>query len=64
MLEGERIIITGASRGLGREMALRFSREGARVTLVARNEPDLRAVADAAPSETLIEIRAHTPAFP
>lgn len=54
MLKGERIIVTGASRGLGREMALRFSREGARVTLVARSEADLRAVADAAPSETLI----------
>jgi NAD(P)-dependent dehydrogenase (short-subunit alcohol dehydrogenase family) len=28
-LAGKNILITGASQGLGREMALRFAREGA-----------------------------------
>jgi 3-oxoacyl-[acyl-carrier protein] reductase len=53
-LDGQTVIVTGASRGLGREMALRFSEEGARVTLVARDEEALTAVAETAPSETLV----------
>lgn len=48
------IIITGASRGLGREMALRFSEEGTRVVLNARSEDDLEAVAAEATGETLV----------
>ena len=41
------IIITGASRGLGREMALRFGRAGERVVVNFRsNEQAARAVAD------------------
>src|SRR4030088_3148686 len=37
-LSGKNILITGASQGLGREMALRFAREGAAVlSLVARH---------------------------
>lgn len=47
-------IVTGASRGLGREIALRYSREGARVVLVARSESTLESVASDAPAETLI----------
>lgn len=46
--------MTGASRGLGRELSLRFSREGARVVLLARDEKALRGVADEAPGETLV----------
>lgn len=48
------VVVTGASRGLGREMALRFSAEGARVTLVARDADDLGEVAAAATGETLV----------
>jgi 3-oxoacyl-[acyl-carrier protein] reductase len=53
-LDGERIIVTGASRGLGRSMAERLSAEGARVTLTARDEQRLTAVADDLPGESLV----------
>ncbi len=46
-LDGKDILITGASQGLGREMALRFAREGARaLSLVARHAGKLNAVRD------------------
>jgi len=46
-LDGKDILITGASQGLGREMALRFAREGARaLSLVARHADKLNAVRD------------------
>ncbi|MBC8144005.1 MAG: SDR family NAD(P)-dependent oxidoreductase, partial [bacterium] len=32
----KRVVITGASSGLGREMALEYARRGARLILVAR----------------------------
>jgi NAD(P)-dependent dehydrogenase (short-subunit alcohol dehydrogenase family) len=35
------VLVTGASRGIGRSIALRFAEEGARVGLVARNEAQL-----------------------
>lgn len=35
------VIVTGAGRGIGRSIGLRFSEEGARVALVARTEKDL-----------------------
>ncbi|MFA9416471.1 SDR family NAD(P)-dependent oxidoreductase [Natrinema sp. HArc-T2] len=44
-LDGETVIVTGASRGLGASMAKRFAREGANVVVTARNEADLEAVA-------------------
>ena len=37
-LAGKRIIVTGASSGIGRQCAIDFSRMGATVALVARNE--------------------------
>src|SRR5260370_11341163 len=46
-LAGKNILITGASQGLGREMALRFAREGAAaLSLVARHADKLDAVRD------------------
>ncbi|MBC8041927.1 MAG: SDR family NAD(P)-dependent oxidoreductase [Rhizobacter sp.] len=39
-------IVTGASRGLGREIAKAFASEGLNVMLAARHEPDLRAVTE------------------
>lgn len=43
---GRRVVITGASRGLGRLLAHAFSANGALVALMARTEADLKAVAD------------------
>ena len=40
-LSGRTAIVTGASRGIGRSVALRFAQEGARVALVARSEKGL-----------------------
>jgi NAD(P)-dependent dehydrogenase (short-subunit alcohol dehydrogenase family) len=46
-LTGKNILITGASQGLGRAMALRFAREGAAgLSLVARHTDQLDAVLD------------------
>jgi NAD(P)-dependent dehydrogenase (short-subunit alcohol dehydrogenase family) len=44
-LTGKVAIVTGASRGIGEAIALRFAREGASVVLVARTRPALEAIA-------------------
>ena len=44
-LRGKRIIITGASRGLGRSCAEAFAREGAMLLLTARSRDQLQRVA-------------------
>jgi NAD(P)-dependent dehydrogenase (short-subunit alcohol dehydrogenase family) len=51
---GKRVVLTGASRGLGRVLAHAFSQGGARVALVARDEKDLKEVADELPGPTLV----------
>jgi NAD(P)-dependent dehydrogenase (short-subunit alcohol dehydrogenase family) len=51
---GKRVVITGASRGLGQMIATAFSRDGARVTLVARTEADLKTVAAELPGPSLV----------
>lgn len=43
-VDGKRVVITGASRGLGSLLAHAFSRAGASLILVARTERDLKAV--------------------
>jgi NAD(P)-dependent dehydrogenase (short-subunit alcohol dehydrogenase family) len=45
MLEGKVTLITGASQGLGRALALEFAREGARVAINARSEESIGPVA-------------------
>jgi len=39
------VLITGGSRGLGLEIARRFAREGAHVTILGRNKASLEAAA-------------------
>ncbi len=51
---GKRVVITGASRGLGRLLAHAFSQGGARVALAARTETDLKAVAQELPGPSLV----------
>jgi len=50
---GKRVVVTGASRGLGELLAHAFSRAGACVALVARTERDIDAVAEALPGPSL-----------
>jgi len=47
-LAGRRCLVTGASRGIGRETAVQLCGEGARVLMVARDERRLRAVQEEA----------------
>jgi short-subunit dehydrogenase len=44
-LHGKRILLTGASRGIGRALAVAYAAKGARLALVARGETDLEEVA-------------------
>ena len=53
-VSGKRVVITGASRGLGRLLAHAFSHGGALVTLVARTEADLKTVASEIPGPSLV----------
>jgi len=46
-LEGEVSIVTGAGRGIGREIALTHAREGAKVALLARTPVEIEATAAA-----------------
>jgi NAD(P)-dependent dehydrogenase (short-subunit alcohol dehydrogenase family) len=50
---GKRVVITGASRGLGSVLTHAFSHAGASVALVARTERDLKAMAGGLPGPTL-----------
>jgi len=43
-INGQRVVITGASKGIGRATALAFARAGAHVVLAARTHTDLHAL--------------------
>lgn len=51
-LSGQVAVITGASRGIGRGIALAFAREGAALVLTARQQESLQQVASGLPSGT------------
>ncbi|MGD9763225.1 MAG: SDR family oxidoreductase [Candidatus Binatia bacterium] len=56
-LHDEIALVTGASRGIGREIAVRLARTGCRVAALARSAPDLEATAAeaaAAPTAGLV----------
>ncbi|WP_426571426.1 SDR family NAD(P)-dependent oxidoreductase [Aquihabitans sp. McL0605] len=53
-VQGKRVVLTGASRGLGRLLAHGFSQAGALVTLVSRTEADLKTVAAELPGPSLV----------
>jgi NAD(P)-dependent dehydrogenase (short-subunit alcohol dehydrogenase family) len=50
MLEGKVAMITGASQGLGRALALAYAKEGAQVVINSRSEEAIRPVAEEAES--------------
>jgi len=49
--QGTRVLVTGASRGLGRALAEAFAWRGATLGLVARTEDELRSLADELPGD-------------
>ena len=55
--KGKTVIVTGASSGIGRGVAERFSREGANVVICARHEDRLQQVAAQLPHDrTLAQV--------
>jgi short-subunit dehydrogenase len=50
-LKNARVIVTGASSGIGRAIAVEFGRRGARLALVARNRTALEEVAESIKAE-------------
>jgi NAD(P)-dependent dehydrogenase (short-subunit alcohol dehydrogenase family) len=55
-LEGKHVVVTGAGTGIGRAIAERLAREGARLTLLARDEERLRDVVPGATTRS-VDIR-------
>jgi NAD(P)-dependent dehydrogenase (short-subunit alcohol dehydrogenase family) len=54
-LEGKRAIVTGAANGIGREIALRFASEGARVALADVDGDAANAVASEVSTDALVQ---------
>lgn len=59
-LKGKVVLVTAASKGMGKACALTFGAEGARVAMCARTEADLKQAADEVRSRTGAEVLALT----
>jgi 3-oxoacyl-[acyl-carrier protein] reductase len=57
--EGKVAIVTGAGRGIGRAIALRFSSEGARVACVSRTEENAKKISDEINALRLDSVKAY-----
>lgn len=53
-LQGRRILITGASSGIGKALAQKLAPLGARLVLAARSEDKLKALADSLPGGAIV----------
>jgi short-subunit dehydrogenase len=53
-LSGSVVVVTGASRGIGAEVARQAANRGARLGLLARNEAELKALAAELPTESVV----------
>lgn len=53
-LKGRRIVVTGASSGIGRALAIQLSQKQARIVLAARTEDKLKSLARELPGESLV----------
>jgi NAD(P)-dependent dehydrogenase (short-subunit alcohol dehydrogenase family) len=52
-LQGQKVLVTGGSKGIGKDIALAFAKLGAMVTITGRNKPSL--------SATTQELKKHNP---
>ena len=55
-IKGKSVIVTGGSKGIGRGIASVFARQGAKVTIAARNEDDLKKAASEMEGDVRYEI--------
>src|ERR1700678_3569676 len=58
-LRGKRVLITGASKGIGAAAAEAFAEEGCHIMLAARNGDQLKALAERLRSARQIDATAH-----
>ncbi|MCP4899982.1 MAG: SDR family NAD(P)-dependent oxidoreductase [bacterium] len=58
-LEGRRVLITGASSGIGRACAMRFAQRGANLLLIARRKDRLRELSNVLSVKNGVEVITH-----